>query len=312
METVPCPISNSTEFTPWLEVPDRFDSSGKTRWQLVQSCASGLIMLNPRPDSSEAALHYRNGQYDPYLHERGRLSPGERLYLAARSLLLRYRASLILNGAATAKPLMKLSILEIGCATGDLLNFFHRSRGVPLDHLAGVEPEAESAAYAREVFGLRVSPFLQDGYPKRFDRIVLWHTLEHLHEINEMLHAVASLLEPDGVLVIALPNPAGSGAKYYRENWIAWDAPRHLFHFMPGTLEKLLEQHHLHVFRRRPYLPDALYNTFYSEKLRCKREGGRFHLRQQGIALGRAMVSLGKEALWPKEASSFIYFARKT
>ena len=310
METVPCPISNSTEFTPWLEVPDRFDSSGKTRWQLVQSCASGLIMLNPRPDSSEADLHYRNGQYDPYLHESSSSSPGERLYLAARSLLLRYRASLILNGA-TAKPLLKLSILEIGCATGDLLNFFHCSRGVPLDHLAGVEPDAESAAYARDVFGLRVSPLLQDGYSCGFDRIVLWHTLEHIHALNETLHCAASLLEPDGVLVIALPNPASSGAKYYRENWIAWDAPRHLFHFMPGTLEALLEPHHLRVFRRKPYLPDAVYNTFYSEKLRCKSQGGRFHLLQRGIAFGRAMVSLGFEALWPKKASSFIYFARR-
>ncbi|MEI6652621.1 MAG: class I SAM-dependent methyltransferase [Chlorobiaceae bacterium] len=309
METVPCPISNSIEFTPWLQVPDRFDSSGKTRWKLVQSCASGLIMLNPRPDSSEIAVHYRNGQYDPYLHKNSSSSLGERAYLAARSLLLRYRASLILNGAF--KPFHKLSILEIGCSTGELLNFFHRSRGVPLDHLAGVEPDADSAAYAREVFGLRVSPLLQEGAEK-FDRIVLWHTLEHIHAINETLHAVSSLLEPDGVLVLALPNPASSGANYYRENWIAWDAPRHLFHFMPGTLEKLLEQHHLRVFRRKPYFPDALYNTFYSEQLRCKSQGGRFNLRQQGIALGWAMVSLDKEALWPKKASSFIYFARKT
>ena len=310
METVPCPICNSTEFTPWLQVPDRFDSSGKKRWQLVQSCDSGLIMLNPRPDSSEIAVHYRSGQYEPFLYESSSLSLGERVYLAARSLLLRYRASFILKGAV--KPLRKLSILEIGCATGELLNFFRRSKGVSLDHLAGVEPDAESAAYARKVFGLRVSPFLQDGYSEKFDRIVLWHTLEHLHNLHETLDGAASLLEHDGVLVLTLPNPAGSGAKFYRENWIAWDAPRHLFHFMPGTLEKLLEPDHLRVFKRVPWLPDALYNTFYSEKLRCKRQGGRFHLLQHGIAFGRAMVSLGKEALWPEEASSFIFFARKT
>ena len=310
METVPCPISNSTEFTPWLQVPDRFDSSGIKLWQLVQSRASGLIMLNPRPGSSEIAVHYQSGQYDPYLQASGISSLSERASLAARSLLLGYRASLVLKGAL--KPLEKLSILEIGCATGELLNFFHRSKAIPLDHLAGVEPDAASAAYAREVFGLSVSPFLQDGYPKKFDRLVLWHTLEHIHALHETLQGAASLLEPNGVLVLALPNPAGSGANSYRENWIAWDAPRHLFHFTPGTLERLLEQHHLRVFKCRPYLPDALYNTFYSEKLRCNRKGGRFHLLHQGLAFGRAMVSLGKEALWPKEASSFIYFARKT
>ncbi len=310
METVPCPISNSTEFIPWLQVPDRFDASGIKRWQLVQSCASGLIMLNPRPESSEIAVHYRSGPYDPYRHANGNSSLSERVFLAARSLLLGYRASLILKGAF--KPLEKLSILEIGCATGELLHFFHRSKGIPLDHLAGVEPDAESAAYAREVFGLSVSPFLQNGYPKKFDRLVLWHTLEHIHALHETLQGAASLLEPNGVLVLALPNPSGSGANSYRENWIAWDAPRHLFHFMPGTLERLLEQHHLRVFSRRPYLPDALYNTFYSEKLRCNSKGERFHALKRVTALGLAMVSLGKEALWPKEASSFIYFARKT
>ncbi|MFZ4525539.1 MAG: class I SAM-dependent methyltransferase [Chlorobium sp.] len=309
METVPCPISNSTEFTPWLQVPDRFDASGQKRWQLVQSCASGLIMLNPRPDCSESALHYRKGQYDPYLHKSSSSSLGEKVYLAARSLLLRYRASLIMNGAV--KPSQKLSILEIGCATGELLNFFHRSKGVSSDRLAGVEPDAESAAYAREIFGLTVSSSLSGEYAGTFDRIVLWHTLEHLHAINETLHNVASLLEPDGVLVLALPNPASSGANHYHENWIAWDAPRHLYHFIPGTLEKLLEAHHLHVFKRLPYLPDALYNTFYSEKLRCNSEGRRFHFLQQCMALGKAMVSVGKEALWPQEASSFISFARK-
>ncbi len=310
METVPCPISNSMEFSPWLQVPDRFDSTGIMSWQIVQSCASGLLMLNPRPDSFESTSHYRNGPYEPYLQKSSNSSLGERVYLAARSLLLRYRASLILNEAV--KPFERLSILEIGCATGELLNFFHRSKAIPLRNLAGVEPDAASAGYAQKVFGLRVSPFLQVGYPDTFDRIVLWHTLEHLHKLHETLDGVASLLEPDGVLVIALPNPASYGANYYRENWVAWDAPRHLFHFMPETLEKLLEVHHLHLFKRLPYLPDALYNTFYSEKLRCKRAGLRFHLLQRAIALGAATISLGKETLWPKEASSFIYFARKT
>ena len=310
MENVPCPISNSLEFIPCLQVPDRFDSTGKTRWQLVQSCASGLIMLNPRPDSTEIAFHYRRGQYDPYLHENSGSSLSERAYLAARSLLLRYRADLILKGAV--KPLRKLSILEIGSSTGELLNFFHCSKAIPFDHLAGVEPDAESAAYAREVFGLTVSSSLQNEYAGKFDRIVLWHTLEHIHAINETLHSVAELLETDGVVVIALPNHGCSAAHSYGENWIAWDAPRHLYHFLPGTLAALLERHKLKVFKQQPYFPDTVYNAFYSEKLQYERVGRPFYILHAGTALCRGMVTLGKEIMWPEEASSFIYFARKT
>jgi 2-polyprenyl-3-methyl-5-hydroxy-6-metoxy-1,4-benzoquinol methylase len=311
METVPCPISGSTDFTLYLQVPDRFDASGKKQWRLLRSCASGLIMLNPRPDSSEITRHYHTGPYDPHLLAQNNPSFRERAYLAARSLLLGYRASLILSECV--KPVNQLSILEIGCSTGDLLNFFHRRKGIPIANLAGVEPEREAAVYARERFGLNISPALSDTtYGKiRFDRIILWHTLEHIHAIHETLEYAAQQLAPDGVLIIALPNPESYDAKHYRENWIAWDAPRHLYHFPPGTLEKLLEQHNLSLFKQLPYFPDTLYNYYHSEKLRCRRAGRPFTLLWIGSALCRAMIAAGRGMLRPEESSSCIYFARK-
>jgi 2-polyprenyl-3-methyl-5-hydroxy-6-metoxy-1,4-benzoquinol methylase len=310
METVPCPISGSTSFTPWLQVPDRFDVSGSMQWSLQRSSASGLIMLNPRPDSSEIAGHYHTGQYDPYLHAENSRTYSQKAYLASRSILLRYRASLILRECIA--PFKNLSILEIGCSTGDLLNYFHKKKGIPLNNLAGVEPEAEAANYARNVFGLTVYPSL-DACPKEraYDRIVLWHTLEHIHAIHETLHHAAEHLKAEGVLVIALPNPAGSDAAHYRENWIAWDAPRHLYHFVPGTLEKLLAAHKMTVFKRLAYLPDTLYNTFHSEKLRCRRNAQSFNLWRIGNALYRAMVTVGNGVLLPERASSVIYFIKK-
>ena len=311
MESVPCPISYSKEFTPYLQVPDRFDRSGKAEWTLVRSCASGLIMLNPRPDSAEIARHYRSAEYDPYRHSQNSSSFKERAYLAARSLLLGYRAGIILKG--WLKPIEQCAVLEIGCATGDLLNCFHRHSGVPINNLAGVEPDADAATYARKRSGLKISPTLSDQNleEKTFDRIVLWHTLEHIHAIHETLCQVARLLKPDGVLVIALPNPASYDAEYYRENWVAYDAPRHLYHFQPGTLEKLLELHKLTVFRRQPYFPDLLYNSFHSEALLSTRQKRRFTVLRMCSLLGRVSLYAAKGGLWPMKASSLVYFARK-
>ena len=306
METVPCPISNSTEFSPWLELPDRLDASRKARWQLVRSSVSGLVILNPRPDSSEIASHYHSSLYDPFLHEQNAATLKEKAYLAARSLLLRYRARLILHGAL--KPARNLSILEIGSSTGDLLNFFHRKIGVKFAHLAGVEPDAASAAHCRERYGIRVSPSLT-GFVEKFDRIVLWHTLEHIHDLHETLQAVAGLLEPDGQLVIALPNPACSGANHYRENWVAFDAPRHLYHFMPGTLKKLLELHEFTLFREHSYWPDALYNALYSEQLCCERHGRQFNVLRLFRALYRGTVEAVRGIMRPGEGAGVVYFA---
>ncbi len=312
METVPCPISGSTNFTPCLQVPDRFDSTGKERWQILRSSASGLIMLNPRPDSSEIARHYHSEHYDPHLLAQNNPSFRDRTYLATRSLLLGYRASLILKECRT--PLRQVRVLEIGCSTGDLLNYFHRRKRIPLHNLAGVEPDSEAAAYARERFRLNISPSLSDATDKErvFDRIVLWHTLEHIHAIHDTLDYAAKQLAQEGTLIIALPNPESYDAKQYRENWIAWDAPRHLYHFVPETLEKLLEQHNLRVVNRQPYLPDSLYNTLYSEKLRCKRAKKGFHAPQWGNALLKGIAAAGIGALLPVKASSLIYFVRKS
>ena len=310
METVPCPISGSADFTLWLKVPNRFDPSGKEQWSLLRSTASGLIMLNPRPDSSEIAHHYPRGLYDPHLHQQNSATFSSKAYLAARALLLRYRGRLILQ--ETSKPRQQVRVLEIGCSTGDLLNYFHRHKGVPLQNLAGVESDAEAASHAQQFYNLKVSRSLPDAGDSKFDCIVLWHTLEHIHAINETLDHAAEHLAPDGVLIIALPNPESYDAKQYKENWIAWDAPRHLYHFPPGTLEKLLEQHNLKVVHRQPYLPDSLYNTLHSEKLRCKRAKRGFRAPQWGAALLKGIAAAGIGTLLPRQASSLVYFVRKS
>ena len=310
METVPCPISGSADFTPWLKVPNRFDPTGKEQWTLMHSSASGLIMLNPRPDSSEIACHYPQGLYDPHLHQQNSFSYRDKAYLAARALLLRYRARIILQG--TSKPLRQVRLLEIGCSTGELLNYFHRHKGIPLQNLAGVETDAEAASHAQQDFSLTVSRSLPNEGGGKFDCMVLWHTLEHIHAIHETLDDAAKLLAPDGVLIIALPNPESYDAKQYRENWIAWDAPRHLYHFVPETLEKLLQQHGLKVVHRQPYPPDAIYNTLHSEKLLCKSEGKGFHIPQLGTALLKGIAAASIGAVLPRQASSLVYFVRKS
>lgn len=310
MESVPCPISGSADFTPWLQVPNRFDPSGKEQWSLLRSTASGLIMLNPRPDSTEIAHHYPRGLYDPHLHPHNSPTFSSKAYLAARSLLLRYRAHLILKG--TSKPLPQVRVLEIGCSTGELLNYFHRHKGIPLQNLAGVETDAEAASHAQQIYNLKVSRSLPDAGDSKFDCIVLWHTLEHIHAIHETLDYAAQQLAQGGMLIIALPNPESYDAQHYREHWIAWDAPRHLYHFIPKTLEKLLQRHNLRVINHQPYLPDSIYNTLHSEKLQCKSEGRGFHAPQLGIALLKGIATATIGTALTRQASSLVYFIKKT
>jgi hypothetical protein len=179
-----------------------------------------------------------------------------------------------------------------------------------------VEPDFESRKYAMEQYGLTVMPSVvemddSNRTPEKFDRIVLWHTLEHIHDLHETLVHLREKIDAKGVIVLALPNPASSDARHYRENWIAWDAPRHLYHFVPDTLKKLLDRHDLQVAGYQPYIPDSLYNTLHSEKLLCKREKRGFHAPQLAAAGLKAIAATAIGFLWPMKASSIVYFVKK-
>jgi SAM-dependent methyltransferase len=304
METVPCPITGSREFKPLLQAPDRFDLCGKS-WQLAQSTESGLVMLNPRPDPNEVAAHYPAEAYDPFLYDGNARTLRDRAYLFAASLLLGRKAQIVMKGFG--KPAESAKVLEVGCSTGRLLLRIHRDFGVPPENLRGVELDSQAAASARSA-GLEVSESdLSNANfdDRRFDRIVFWHALEHLHHIGEALDRARKLLAEEGQLVIALPNIESRDAHRYGPNWIALDAPRHLYHFSPDTLGKLLEKHGLSILDISRWLPDTLYNVWYSEKLDREINGRRFGIGGIVRSCIRAAESLaaGRD---PRQASSMV------
>ncbi|NTU58825.1 MAG: class I SAM-dependent methyltransferase [Chlorobiaceae bacterium] len=291
MELIPCPISGDRDFTPLLEAPDRFALSGP-KWKLVRSSSSGLVMLNPRPDASESSKHYPEHSYDPFLHSGNCNNPRDRAYLSISSLLLGLKARIVMNGLC--KPAESVRILETGCSSGRLLMRLHKGFGIPLDNLCGIEPDQQAAAAAKAAGLTRITSteLAKTSFETRFDRIVFWHVFEHLHHIEETLDKTRDLLEKEGMLVIALPNIDSEDAKRYGSRWIALDAPRHLYHFTPKTLTLLLEKHGFSVIDVTPYVPDAIYNVWHSEKLDCTLSGRSFSIRSAARAAACTVSSV--------------------
>jgi len=75
-----------------------------------------------------------------------------------------------------------------------------------------------------------------------FDCITLWHTLEHMSDPLALLHRLRLLLSAGGVLWIAVPNAGGWQSQLFGKHWIHRDVPRHLYHFNPKSLQKLLNK----------------------------------------------------------------------
>lgn len=107
-----------------------------------------------------------------------------------------------------------------------------------------VETSAARAAYAREVYGLDVDTnFYERGalFGGHFDVVTLFHVLEHLPHPQALLgELVAANLKRDGLLVIEVPNITSWQAWLAGNRWMHLDVPRHIQHFSPQRLARLL------------------------------------------------------------------------
>ena len=114
--------------------------------------------------------------------------------------------------------------------------------------MKGIEPRKEASAAARK-HGLEVHDGTLDDYDAdgQFDLIVLLHVLEHIPEPLRTIQKAFSLLSPGGQLVLAVPNADSVERRLFGEFWDAWDIPRHIHHFSPGSLRKLVTRAGLSV-----------------------------------------------------------------
>jgi SAM-dependent methyltransferase len=111
-----------------------------------------------------------------------------------------------------------------------------------------------AAAQARERVGDRIHAGTLETAPftdESFDVILLSHTFEHLFSPRETLTRIRQLLKPDGIVVLTVPNVGSLEARLFGRWWVAWDPPRHLYHFEKVTVGKLLQLAGFYVMQAR-------------------------------------------------------------
>lgn len=129
-------------------------------------------------------------------------------------------------------------LMDVGCGDGGFLtaaeNLGWNVSGTELD-------AARNQQQDLEVFsGLSEASEKYGG--SSFAAITMWHTLEHFKDPKEVLEDARRLLTPDGTILIAVPNSESLQARLFGKYWLHNDVPRHLFHFSPDSLQRLLRQ----------------------------------------------------------------------
>lgn len=187
---------------------DATDPATGDAFTIVRCRRCDLARTEPAP--SEAALdgYYPKGYHSTTKRYRGGMD---------RVLSLVHRSRIRTLERLTGGP---GSVLDIGCGPGVLINQM-RARGWSV---RGTERSPSAAQQARDVFHLDVSAVDVDALAAAgatYDAVVLWHVAEHLRRPEETVRAIARLLRPGGVLLVAVPNFGSPEARIGRAGWSA-------------------------------------------------------------------------------------------
>ena len=258
-----CPACGSEDVSEVLECTDYTVSRETFPVWHCATCA--LRFTQNAPEASEIGRYYRSEDYVSHSNSSTGLVNG--LYQRVRTVTLKQKLSLVreLTGKFVGG-----SALDIGCGTGEFLNTLYRAGW----QTQGLEPDAGARAYATKHYGLDVDEpgllFAEDRERNlansEWDIVTLWHVLEHVHELHAYLARLRRLIGHRGVLLIAVPNYTSRDARHYGAEWAAYDVPRHLYHFSPAAMSRLLGEHDLEVRELRPMDFDPFYVSRLSER----------------------------------------------
>jgi SAM-dependent methyltransferase len=186
--------------------------------------------MNPQPLAAEVRHRYQETYLQYELANEG-------AFLRLQELSLDDVGFAELEAALLAKAVPP-SVLDIGCATGALLERL-QSRGW---RTTGVEICVAEADHARRVRGLDVRsiPLEENRFPDAaFDVVMASHLIEHLNDPAGFVAEVHRILCHGGYFLLTTPNSAGFQARLFRGRWRSaiFD---HLYLFSKGTLSALL------------------------------------------------------------------------
>ena len=289
-----CPCCGSTHIQQRLNVNDYTVSR---QIFAVWDCSGCTLRFTQGvPEPAEIGAYYQSDNYISHTDTKQGII--NRLYHAVRKRTLRNKQKLI----ERVTGLQQGRLLDIGAGTGAFLHTMQQTGW----QIQGIEPDAAARQRAEELYALSLdSPEQLDTLPSSFfDAVTLWHVLEHVHDIHGYIEHIKRVVKPGGKVVIAVPNYTSYDATIYGQYWAAYDVPRHLYHFSPLSMQRLLEKHRLSLKDTLPMWYDSFYVSMLSEQYQT----GRSHHMK---AVLNGCISNLKAIFNRKKCSSLIYIIDK-
>lgn len=251
------------------------------------------LETTPQPLLEKLGSYYESEDY--ISHTDASTSLVDQLYQIVKKFTLKKKVKLV------KKISSGNTILDVGCGTGDFLKVCQQNNF----EVVGVEPNEKARTLAASKLGSDTK-FYSDLFElqkEQFDVITLWHVLEHVPDLETYVQKLTSLLKPNGVLIVAVPNYKSFDAKHYKQFWAAYDVPRHLWHFSKKSIVTIFSKQ-FELKKIKPMWFDSFYVSILSETYK---NGKGNLLKAFFVGLWSNIVGIFK-----KEFSSHIYILKKS
>jgi SAM-dependent methyltransferase len=238
-------LADFSQSAPVADVPCPFGHDGVRRrivdtvWEAegaaeYQCSSCGIVFLYPIMTPEQEGAFYSGG-FAEYMAARGQPGGAD-----PRQSFEKWKPEGE-RRRALLEPWLRagMSVLEIGSATGFLLDAIRRHVG---DDVIGIEPGEDFREFSRVVLGIEGYPHRSAVAGRRFDLLLAYYVVEHLREPVAELSEWRELLTPGGHIAIEVPNVDDALIKYWQVpafDRFYWQKA-HYFNYSPRTLAMVL------------------------------------------------------------------------
>ena len=256
-----CPICNHQEYSLYLSCNDYTVSNEK--FDIVECKGCHFRFTNPIPTENEIGEYYKSEDY--ISHSGTKKGLINSIYHKVRNYTIKQKFKLV------SSFVKEQSILDIGCGTGEFLNFCKQKGWNAL----GLEPSESARKLGKENFGIEMKDIseIANVPDNSYGAISMWHVLEHVYHLQDTVKHLKRIIKKDGTIFIAVPNHSSYDAQLYKEQWAAYDLPIHLYHFVPRDIRLLFSNFDMEVVKVIPMKFDSYYVSMLSENYVARDKG---------------------------------------
>jgi len=246
LETISCPVCEGNDFKTKFKSRDFRFNINNTEFDVVSCAKCNFIFLNPRPDK-DCSVKFYPGDFN---------KNEDSLFFRVIEPCFRFAED------STIKFLIEYCnfkrILDIGCGNGNfILRLFKNGYDA-----YGVEQNAGARKYADPRIESRIlyKDINECNFPSHsFDVVTMFHSLEHIYDMNGLFSEINRILKPGGYLYICVPDADFFESRLFGPYYYNLEVPRHLYFFTKKSISNFLTRHNFKVeLFSRDYISDLV------------------------------------------------------